>query len=109
VTRSLFSDRLFFIDDSKVKAMSGFEHYHQELTDLDHEIHRYAAICGIDLAQRHQLDACLQEHHASWADDKARASLQGLLILRIKLEAEMLEQGMSPPPLLASLPTGAAD
>jgi hypothetical protein len=80
--------------------MTGFEHYHQELRDLDHEIHRYAAICGIDLAQRHQIDACLREHHDSWAEDKARASLQGLLILRIKLEAEMISLGMSPGPLL---------
>lgn len=80
--------------------MSGFENYRQELKDLDHEIHRYAAICGVDLTLRHELDACLQAHHERWPDDKARASLQGLLILRIKLEAEMLEQGMSPTPLL---------
>lgn len=80
--------------------MSGFEHYERELADLDHEIHRYAAVCGVDLAKRHEVEACLQEHHAQWADDKARQSLQGLLILRIKVEAEMIEQGFSPPPLL---------
>lgn len=80
--------------------MSGFEHYHHELVELDHEIHRYAAICGVDLADRYALDVCLNEHHDTWAEDKARESLHGLLILRIKLETEMIEQGMSPPPLL---------
>lgn len=85
--------------------MSGFEHYERELADLDHEIRRYAAICGVELANRHQLDACLAEHHDNWSDDKARESLHGLLILRIKLEAEMLELGFSPPPLLGPAPS----
>ena len=80
--------------------MSGFEHYDRELRDLDKEIHRYAAICGVNLANRHEIDACLNQHHDTWAEDKARESLQGLLILRIKLEAEMLELGFSPPPLV---------
>ena len=84
--------------------MSGFEHYDRELKELDHEIHRYAAICRVDLANRYQLDACLRDHHAEWADDKARESLQGLLILRLKLEAEMLELGFSPPPLMPPAP-----
>ncbi len=79
--------------------MSGFEHYDREMQELDKEIHRYAAICGVNLANRYEIDACLKQHHDSWADDKARESLQGLLILRIKLEAEMLELGFSPPPL----------
>ena len=80
--------------------MSGFEHYDRELTDLDSEIHRYAAICRVNLANRHEVDACLRNHRETWADDKARESLQGLLILRIKLEAEMIELGFSPPPLI---------
>lgn len=80
--------------------MSGFEHYGQELADLDHEIHRYAAICGVSLERRHEVDACLREEHADWADDKARQSLKGLLILRIKLEAEMIELGFTPAPLV---------
>jgi len=80
--------------------MSGFEHYDRELADLDQEIRRYAAICGVDLASRYQIEACLRDHHDTWAEDKARESLQGLLILRIKLEAEMLELGFSPPPLV---------
>lgn len=80
--------------------MSGFEHYERELADLDHEIRRYAAICGVELADRHAVEACLQDHHANWADDKARESLHGLLILRIKLEAEMIELGFAPPPLI---------
>ncbi len=79
--------------------MSGFEHYERELRDLDHEIHRYAAICGVHLANRYEIEACLRDHHESWADDKARESLQGLLILRLKLEAEMIEAGLPVPPL----------
>nr|MBL8410360.1 hypothetical protein [Dechloromonas sp.] len=87
--------------------MSGFEHYDRELAELDHEIRRYAAICGVDLAKRHEIDACLSDHHQEWADDKARQSLQGLLILRIKVEAEMLELGFSPSPLLPPPPPEA--
>lgn len=83
--------------------MSGFEHYQQEIADLDHEIHKYAMICGVDLANRHEIDACLRDHHATWADDKARESLQGLLVLRIKVETEMIEQGMKPPPLVPTM------
>lgn len=79
--------------------MSGLEHYDRELASLDSEIHRYAVICGVDLAKRHEVEACLREHHADWADDKARESLQGLLMLRIKVETEMLGEGLTPPPL----------
>lgn len=82
--------------------MSGFEHYEREMRELDHEIRRYAAICGVNLANRHEIDACLRLHHPSWAEDKARLSLQGLLMLRIKLETEMLEQGFSPPSLVST-------
>ncbi len=80
--------------------MSGFEHYDRELADLDHEIRRYAAICGVDLANRYAVETCLAEHHDTWAEDKARESLKGLLVLRIKLETEMIELGFQPPPLL---------
>lgn len=86
--------------------MSGFEHYERELADLDHEIHRYAAICGVNLANRHEIDACLANHRDSWAADKARENLQGLLVLRIKLEAEMVELGLAPPPLIPPAPVG---
>lgn len=82
--------------------MSGFEHYERELADLDHEILHYAAICGVDLSHDHELAACLQIHHDTWAGDKARESLRGLLILRMKVETEMLEQGLTPP--LLALP-----
>lgn len=80
--------------------MSGFEHYERELRELDHEIRHYAAVCGVDLANRHEIDACLRLHHASWVEDKARLTLQGLLVLRIKLETEMTTLGFSPPPLV---------
>ena len=81
--------------------MSGFEHYERELAEIDHEIRHCAAVCGVNLADRGQVDACLLVHHDGWAANKARESLHGLLVLRIKLEAEMLEQGFAPPPLAA--------
>lgn len=80
--------------------MSGFEHYDSELKNLDSEILHYAAVCGVNLANRHEIDACLRNHRSTWADDKARESLEGLLLLRIKLETEMIELGFSPPPLV---------
>ena len=86
--------------------MSGFEHFEEELRELDHEIRKYAMLCGVDLAKRHEIDACLKDHHATWSEDKARESLQGLLILRIKLEGEMIEHGLTPSPLVPPrLPT----
>ncbi len=84
--------------------MSGFEHYDRELTNLDHEIRHYAAVCGVDLANRGEIDACLRVHHDSWASDKARENLRGLLILRVKLETEMIALGFTPTPLIPSLP-----
>jgi hypothetical protein len=84
--------------------MSGFEHYGTELANLDHEIRHYAAVCGVDLANRGEIEACLRNHHDSWASDKARENLHGLLILRIKLEAEMVTLGFTPPPLIPPLP-----
>ena len=76
--------------------MSGFEHYSKELADLDHEIVHYAAVCGVDLADHAAIKACLELAHETWAEDKARQSLRGLLLLRMKLETEMLGQGMTP-------------
>lgn len=80
--------------------MSGFEHYDRELGNLDHEIRHYAAVCGVDLANKGEIEACLRQYHDSWATDKARESLHGLLILRIKLEAEMITLGLTPSPLI---------
>ena len=79
--------------------MSGLEHYPEELHKLDQEIHRYAAICGVDLAQAHQVAACLNDHHDGWAADKARESLRGLLLLRQRVETTMMSEGLRPPPL----------
>jgi hypothetical protein len=78
------------------------------LAELDNEIRHYATVCGIDLAKRHEIDACLRQHHDGWAADKARESLHGLLVLRLKLEAEMLELGFAPPPLVPPAP-GASE
>ncbi|MCG2575607.1 hypothetical protein LZ012_01205 [Dechloromonas sp. XY25] len=80
--------------------MSGFEHYDRELRELDNEIRHYAALCRVDLANRPEVEACLRRHHDNWVNDKARESLHGLLVLRIKLETEMVELGFAPPPLV---------
>lgn len=84
--------------------MSGFENYSQEMAKLDQEIRHYAAVCGVNLANRGEVEACLRVHHEGWANDKARETLQGLLILRIRVETEMIEQGITPPPLIPTLP-----
>ncbi|MBA3997783.1 MAG: hypothetical protein C0489_06935 [Candidatus Accumulibacter sp.] len=79
--------------------MSGFENYPAQLAALDREIAHYAALCGVDPADHAAVEACVREVHASWPEDKARQSLHGLLVLRIKLETEMLGEGIVPPPL----------
>ena len=79
--------------------MSGLEHYSTELVDVDREIHHYAAVCGIDVTDRGALLACLAENHNNWADDRARESLRGLLLLRIRIETELLELGIHAPPI----------
>ena len=85
--------------------MSGFEHYERELADLDHEIRRYAVVCGVDLANQGEIDAFLRMHHDMWAADKARDTLYGLLILRIKVESKMIAAGFAPSPFVARPPT----
>ncbi|MBK1681717.1 hypothetical protein [Rhodocyclus tenuis] len=76
--------------------MSGIEHYVEELAQIDREIEHYAAICGVDLADHDAVKRCLKQPHGDWADDKARASLHGLLVLRIKVEGEMIAEGLVP-------------
>lgn len=77
--------------------MSGFEDYRSELEGIDREIAHFAGVCGVALTDAAALRACLHEQHREWADDRARASLKGLLMLRLKVETEMLEQGLRPP------------
>ena len=88
--------------------MSGFENYRGELEEIDREIRHFAAVCGVDLSNQAALQACLNDGHAEWADDRARTSLKGLLALRLKVEIEMLEEGLRPPELSAgeSAPAG---
>lgn len=79
--------------------MSGFENYERELLELDREILHYAALCGVDIADHAAIRACMAQPHEHWADDKARETLRGLLILRVKIEEEMLTLGQKPPSL----------
>jgi hypothetical protein len=79
--------------------MSGFENYKQELAGIDHEILHYATLCGVDIADQAAINACINQPHESWVNDKARETLHGLLILRVKIEEEMLTLGQQPPAL----------
>lgn len=79
--------------------MSGFDSHADELAALDREILHYAGLCGVDIADHAAIHACLAIHHDDWPADKARESLRGLLLLRIKIESEMLRLGMAPPEL----------
>jgi len=76
--------------------VSGFENYGDELADVDHEIVHYAAICHVDLADHAAIHACIDAAHETGDDDTARETLRGLLLLRIKIETEMIEQGITP-------------
>lgn len=89
--------------------MSGFEDYPQELSRIDREIFHYAAVCAVDLGDALALKQCLAAVHDEWSEDKARQSLRGLLMLRLKVEAEMIERGLAPPPLLPAGESGAGD
>ena len=86
-------------------GMTGFEHYSRELTDVDREIHHYAAACGVDLMDRGAVLAFLAEHHQANGQDRARDTLYGLLQLRQRIEIEMLESGLRAPDLLAAAGT----
>lgn len=76
--------------------MSGFENYGHELAELDHEIAHYAAICGVDLADHAAVHYCINAPHGNTPEDRVRETLKGLLILRIKVETEMIDNGMAP-------------
>jgi hypothetical protein len=78
--------------------MSGFEHYNRELRDIDHEIARWAVVCGIDPTDVVQVEACRKERRTVHGTDHPYENLRGLLLLRLKLEAEMIELGMVPRP-----------
>jgi hypothetical protein len=79
--------------------VSGFENYGEELANLDREILHYAALCGVDIADHAAIRACIDQPHESISADKMRETLHGLLILRIKIEEEMLGIGQKPPEL----------
>ena len=77
--------------------MTGFEHYSRELAEVDREIRHLAIACGLDLNNRAAVHACLTGHPGEIAADHARENLYGLLQLRLRIETEMLEQGITPP------------
>lgn len=72
--------------------MSLFEHYPQEIQDMDKQVRHYAAICGVDHQSDIEIQAVMTDHAATGA----RATLRGLLILRMKVQAGMMEAGLTP-------------
>lgn len=77
--------------------MSGFDNHFDELAALDREIRHYAELCGVEVADHAAIHHCLAQHHDSRVADKPRETLQSLLMLRLKVEEEMLQLGMQPP------------
>ena len=80
--------------------MSGFEHYSRELAEVDREIRNLAIASGIDLRDRVAVRACLDGHAEGVAANHARETLYGLLQLRLRIETEMLELGITPPEIV---------
>ena len=74
--------------------MSLLENYPHELHDMDQQVKHYAAICGLDPEDKAVMDQCLHDHDAKGA----KATLRGLLILRLKVEAGMMGAGLDLPP-----------
>lgn len=85
--------------------MSGFENYRAELVELDHEIRHYASVCGVDLADPIAVKMCIDGLAGDPDAARARETLRGLFLLRLRIETEMLDIGLRPPPL--ELPTKA--
>lgn len=82
--------------------MSGFEDYQQEIVDLDKQIAHYVAICDLRFEKplnRDDIEELLHRLPAGNGLERASQALQALLILRIRLETEMIEQGFEPPEL----------
>ena len=82
--------------------MSGFEDYQEEFAKLDAEIAHYVAICALPVkapADRADIEILLRRIPATNGQQRPRETLQALLILRINLETEAIEQGHEPPEL----------
>lgn len=71
--------------------MSLFEHYPQEIHEIEAQIRHYAAICGLEAGDQTALNAVIHDHTASGA----RETLRALLILKLKVEASMMDAGIS--------------
>lgn len=86
--------------------MSGFENYRDELARVDREILYHAAVCRLDPSDRVAMERAAIERQQQ-APDAAWENLRGLLVLRLKVETEMLELGFSVPPLGAPVKAAA--
>lgn len=79
--------------------MSTFDNRFEELAGLDREILHYAALCGLDVADHVAIHASISRHRQERTDDRSLETLEGLLMLRLKVEEEMLRAGYQPPEL----------
>ncbi|HET6719541.1 MAG TPA: hypothetical protein VFH22_07825 [Rhodocyclaceae bacterium] len=78
--------------------MSGFENYREEIARIDREIRHHAAVCGVDPDDRVALEQATIARQGRMAPDLAWENLRGLLILRLLVETEMTELGLTVPP-----------
>lgn len=78
--------------------MSGFENYREEIARIDQEIRHHAAVCGVDPDDRGAMERATINHRQAPSPDLAWENLRGLLILRLKVETEMIELGYAVPP-----------
>lgn len=85
--------------------MAGFEHFDEQLGNIDREIYRLALICQLDLNDKRAVSALLREsiEHPTTPEEIARQKLRGLLALHDKVKLEETLAAMD------ELPYGPAD
>lgn len=72
--------------------MSLMANYPHELRELERQIRNYAAICGVEAENARELDEVIHDRNATGT----RETLRALLILRLKVEAGMMDVGFTP-------------
>jgi hypothetical protein len=70
--------------------MAGFEHFDEQLDNIDREIYRLSLICRLDLNDKRAVSALLRENieHPVTSEEIARQKLRGLLALHDKVKLE---------------------
>ncbi|MFH0340573.1 MAG: hypothetical protein ACHBNF_00270 [Chromatiales bacterium] len=72
----------------KGSCMSGFEHYEEELFEIDERIGRLAIACGVDLRQKDTIVDLIKGNYGvcKHGDNPKRQELRGLLMLKYRIE-----------------------